>query len=312
MKIEKLTTEQITKFPEYVRKWTNIGLSTEPANRPAAEAAINRMYTIAGIKEPKIVWCGSPLSQGLTRAILQKANKASVGDSVWASVRASVWDSVGASVRASVGASVWASIFGQHEAGWLSFYDYFCRECGLVSQTEKLEGLWELCKNAGWILPHQTICWVSERHTILHRDERGRPHCDNGPSIGYPDGWNLYYWHGVRVPQKAIESPDDVTVEEIDGEQNAEVRRSLIEIVTPERYLWESKASWVDSDFEKCRKGAAPRALLRDSKGSQWLVGTDGSTKRVYYMPVPEGVKTCREAHSAICGFDESRVLAKS
>jgi len=91
MKIEKLTTEQITKFPEYVRKWTNIGLSTEPANRPAAEAAINRMYTIAGIKEPKIVWCGSPLSQGLTRAILQKANKASVGDSVWDSVWASVW-----------------------------------------------------------------------------------------------------------------------------------------------------------------------------------------------------------------------------
>ena len=35
-KIEKLTPEQIAKMPEYIEKWTKIGLSTEPADRPRA------------------------------------------------------------------------------------------------------------------------------------------------------------------------------------------------------------------------------------------------------------------------------------
>jgi hypothetical protein len=32
-KIETLTDEQKAKFQEYIKKWTDIGLSTEPANR---------------------------------------------------------------------------------------------------------------------------------------------------------------------------------------------------------------------------------------------------------------------------------------
>ena len=92
-RIEKLTAAQIAKFPEYVKAWTDIGLSTAPADRPRAEAAIARMYEIAGKRAPRIVWCGSPLSQGMTRAVvLQFPN-------VWASVRDSVRASVGASVR---------------------------------------------------------------------------------------------------------------------------------------------------------------------------------------------------------------------
>jgi hypothetical protein len=51
---------------------------------------------------------------------------------------------------------------------------------------------------------------------------------------------------------------------------------------------------------------------LRDRSGDQWLVGSDGGTGRVYYMPVPQEAKNCREAHEDICGFDETRILAKS
>ncbi|HLC23535.1 MAG TPA: hypothetical protein VJL08_03745, partial [Dehalococcoidia bacterium] len=145
-KIEALTDEQTARLTEYRDKWLAIGLSTAPANRERAEGAINTAYLSAGLKPPgRIVWCGSPLSQGLTRAIVPKMmNDRSVRDSVrarvWDSVRASVWASVGASVRdsvrdsvsdsvtasvgasvrasvgasvtASVGASVWASVRG--------------------------------------------------------------------------------------------------------------------------------------------------------------------------------------------------------
>jgi len=70
-KIESLTPEQIAKFPQYVKEWTDYGLCTEPANRSEAEKAINEMYLCAGRNPPKkIVWCGSPFSQGITRAII--------------------------------------------------------------------------------------------------------------------------------------------------------------------------------------------------------------------------------------------------
>ena len=71
-KIEKLTPEQIAKFPEYVKRWTDIGICTEPANREDAEKAIAIMYESAGLKKPKIVWCGSPFSNALTRVITKE------------------------------------------------------------------------------------------------------------------------------------------------------------------------------------------------------------------------------------------------
>ena len=226
--IESLTPEQIARFPEYVARWTDIGLRTEPASRGAAEDAIREMYR-AGGKEPpkKIVWCGSPLSQGLTRAIiLDKKLVADVGKSVAASVRASVWDSV----------------YGQHDASWLAFYKFFHDECKLIDETKKLEGLWLLAKSAGWTIPHENICWVSERHNILERDDRGRVHNLSGPACAYPDGWAIYAVHGVRVPADIIEDRSTITVARIEAETNAEVRRVMIDLYDPKRYLADSGA----------------------------------------------------------------------
>ena len=114
------------------------------------------------------------------------------------------------------------------------------------------------------------------------------------------------------MPAHAVMCPEKISIEEIRQETNAETRRVLIERMGPGRYLGESGARVIHEDRERTRKGAAPRALLEDNVGDRWLVGTDGGTRRVYYMPVPKEVNTCSEAHVAICGFDESRILAKS
>ena len=107
-KIESLPPEQIARLPEFVKKWTKIGLCTEPANRQLAEEGILEAYEIVGLAPPKVVWCDSPLSMGLTRAVLQDLIKSDklpklLGASVGASVRDSVGDSVGDSVWAYVG-----------------------------------------------------------------------------------------------------------------------------------------------------------------------------------------------------------------
>jgi len=264
-KITSLTAAQQARFPEFVQKWTDIGLSTAPANRSEAERGIRLAYQMAGLEAPKqIVWCGSPLTQGLTRAIVLglaegkiKIPKtagpgtdpgelvwASVGDSVWASV----WASVGASVWASVGDSVGASGYGAHDSNWLGFYDYFAEVCNLDEHTQKLSGLWLVAKNAGWFLPHRNICWISERHNVLRRDEQGRLHCEDGPALSYPDGFSIWAWHGVRVSQDLIEKPDTITLTQIKAETNAEIRRIMIERYGMARYLVDAGAKAVHRD----------------------------------------------------------------
>ena len=108
-KITKLTPEQEARKAEFTRLWTEIGLSTAAADRPRAEEAIRAMYSGAGLSEPKIVWCGSPLSQGMTRAIILDKKFAEklgqiVEEKTGAKIapQASVRDSVGEIGRAHV------------------------------------------------------------------------------------------------------------------------------------------------------------------------------------------------------------------
>jgi hypothetical protein len=407
--IEKLTPAQEAMLEEVRQQWIEIGLCTNPADRPKAEAAILESYRLAGLAPPKkIGWCGSPLSQGLTRAIvLDKAQLASVGDSVgdsirdsvkasvwdsvgesvwgsvwdsvgesvwgsvwdsvvasvgdsvWAtvgdsvkasvwdsvwdsvgdSVKASVWDSVWATVRnsvresvwdsvwasvgdsirasvgASVGASVWDSVkasvrgavqdsvYGQHEAAWLSFYDFF-RKLGLIQETDKIQGLAQLAKNSGWILPHEHLCWVSERHNVLMRDNAGRIHNLAGPAIAYPDGWAIYAVHGVRVPADWIEHSNNLDVKTALTWSNIEQRRAAAEILGWERVLNALSPSVVDEDRDPMI-GTLLRVDLPDAPRSQFLKVRCG-TGRNFVIAVPEHVTTALEANAWTYGLDAS------
>ena len=306
--IESLTEEQINKFPEYIKKWTDIGLCTDPANRIEAEKAINESYRLAELEIPKkIVWCGSPLSQGLVRTIILDKKlieniSDSVRDSVWDSVRASVWDSVRDSVedsvRASVGDSVGDSVYGQQEASWLGFYEFFRNELNLINQTEKLKGLIELSKHAGWFLPHKEICWVSERHCLLNRDDKGRLHSLNQPSVLYPDGWSIYAVHGVRVPEYIIMNPNQITIKKIEEENNLEIKRIMIERFGQERYLMESNAKMIHKDkfgelYYKEIKNDEPLVMVKVINSTP---EPDGSRNN-YFIRVDPKIKT---AHAAV------------
>src|SRR5581483_9894915 len=111
-RIEKLTAAQTARMPEIAARWIAYGVSTAPADRPVAEAAMRLAYESGNVPwHGNLVWCESPLSLVLTDSILRDRRvRASVGASVWDSVRASVWDSVRASVGDSVGDSVWDSV----------------------------------------------------------------------------------------------------------------------------------------------------------------------------------------------------------
>ena len=192
-------------------------------------------------------------------------------------------------------ASVGDSVFGSHEAGWLSLYSFVREACGLKAETEKLNGLMELAESCGWIIPHADICFASERHNVLNRDERGRLHSLTGPACAYPDGFAIYAVHGVRVPERVVTQP--IELQWIEAEQNAEVRRVMIDRYGQSRYLRDSGAKLVSED----RRGKLWRKELDGDEPIQMVEVLNSTpepdgTFKTYFLRVPPDVTTATQA----------------
>src|SRR3990167_906391 len=130
----------------------------------------------------------------------------SIRDSVCDSVCDSIRESACDSIRESVWDSIRDSVYGQHNAVWLGFYDYCRNELKLEKQTDKIIGLMMIAQSANWFLPHENICWISERHDVC-KFKNGKIHSEKGPAIHYPDGFEIYALNGVRVPKNIVETP---------------------------------------------------------------------------------------------------------
>ena len=120
-------------------------------------------------------------------------------------------------------------------------YDCYLTACrdilGLrLPEHEKYQA-WEQCAiHGGFRLMHEEFCIVSDFPEILKKDEQNRPHADDGPSHRWRDGWELYYWHGVQVTRQIVMAPETLTIEQVRKEENAEVRRVMIERIGWDRF----------------------------------------------------------------------------
>jgi len=167
--------------------------------------------------------------------------------------------------------------------------------CGL--NVERLKPSMEIAREAGWSILFWDWAFICARPQVIERDERGRLHCLTGPAVKYPDGFGVWAVHGVRVPQYVIETPAAITVADINGEANAEVRRVKIERFGAHRYLLESGAKEIHADdFGTLYR----RDLLNDEplvmvKVVNSTPEADGSFKD-YFLRVPPAMRTAREA----------------
>lgn len=58
----------------------------------------------------------------------------------------------------------------------------------------------------------------------------------------------IYQWHGVTVPERIILQPETISAADITGEQDAEVRRVMVERFGADRYIRESGAKIISKD----------------------------------------------------------------
>ncbi|MDN5004115.1 DUF6745 domain-containing protein [Bradyrhizobium sp. GCM10027634] len=188
-------------------------------------------------------------------------------------------------------------VAGPHDLSWLGAYDYLREVFGLHAETEPLRGLMRLATSVGWLLPHEHSCWLTERPNLLSGDARDRLHHASGPALRYPDGWSIWAWRGVEVPRWIIEQQDRITLAAIDEQIDVQVRRCMIEIMTPERYVALGGATRVAED----ETGILWRRnwLAADAWAAVEVVNAtpepDG-TRRHFFLQVPANLRTAREA----------------
>jgi hypothetical protein len=165
----------------------------------------------------------------------------------------------------------------------------------------------------------EPICYRDEEG-LLHRDDgpalidsdvqmwwqHGVIHREDGPAVEFPDPPhgnpedNLYIIRGVGlciagfdIGRKIVMEPKSLSISEILGIKNEEVKIIAIERYGPESFLVDANAEVIDesgNDVEMTRE-----ALFKISD-IVYFVGACRSTGRVYYIPVPSVVKTCDEA----------------
>jgi hypothetical protein len=138
---------------------------------------------------------------------------------------------------------------------------------------------------------------LTERPLRVCRDGRHRLHADDGPAILYPDGWGVYAWHGVRVPERVIMHPLDLGATEIRDERNVEVRRVMLERYGPARYLLDVNAQLLHRDetgelYCATLGGDEPLVMVKVRNGT---AEPDGSFKD-YFLRVPPTMRRAREA----------------
>ena len=327
--INSLTQEQIDSFPAYVEKWLTIGLSTEPLDFERAKAAVIKCYEIAELPPPKYFYrFESPYSAAMAATLL-KSTGAQVWDQVWAQVWDQVGDQVGAQVgaqvwaqvwdqvRAQVGAQVWAQVgaqvraqvwdqvgaqvYGAHDSEWLAFYDFMLSELK-IKECKKLNGLMELARYCGWWAPYENAVILQDRPSKIKFDDQKRLHSEDGPSIEYRDGFSVYSWHGTRIPEAWIKSPNELTPEIALTHENVEQRRAACEILGWETILNKLNAITIDRD-EDPLVGELVEVDIPEIGREKFLRVTCG-TGRKFALPVPPEMKTALQSNAWTYGLD--------
>lgn len=226
-----------------VNSWRSVAAATGRADRAAAEAGVRRAYRTAGLAGPdRIIWAASPRAAVGTVEKLTDAGR-SVREEVrtrpWADERRRMYDELGpagwSALWSATGAQLWETtaalaerirtgivadlaprpqdeeavrlvlldaVLGQHDAAWLAAFD---------GQGDRLAGLAEVARNAGWWWPYENAVVITERPDVLHRDEAGRLDHGEGPALAYGDGFALHAWRGMPVPAAFLDELPSLT-----------------------------------------------------------------------------------------------------
>jgi len=173
-------------------------------------------------------------------------------------------------------------------------------DADLIPKTEHFNELHKLCEAAGWVMPHRTVCYVSQRPIVLKVDEIGLPHCEDGPAVMYADGFSLYALHGVTIPK--FWTQRKLSAWEVLNTLNLEQRRVGCELVGWDKIINEVQAELIDKDDDP-EIGELVKCHMPDV-GMVSFLRVKCGTGRQFALPVPPEMRTAQQANAWTWGLE--------
>jgi hypothetical protein len=220
-KIEKLTQEQVDSMPKFRSKWIAIGTDTSKIDHVEAIKASNLSYKCANLPNPKFFIFPSGPKEAMKFISFGKfidftetdfANLSALGPyALTKAIRAKVEKAEKENPDFTY-TKVWPGFYGQHEAGWLSLYDFFAEHFNL---SELSAGIRALALHSGWVWLYGDLVIICEKPTRLTLNATGDLHNEKTAAIEYNDGTKVYSFNGVVIPAKWVIERDTIDPSEI-------------------------------------------------------------------------------------------------
>lgn len=188
----------------------------------------------------------------------------------------------------------------QYDAGWVANYDYY-RRIGVL-QSDDFNSLLKFLRAGCWEVSFFTdVALISKRPKRVIKDEQGRLHSPNTPSVEFDDGFSVYTWHGTIVPKEWILDPKSQPVTLALNHPNIEQRRAFCEIITWKEVIKQLNPKVINTD-ENPMIGTLLEVDLPDAGVSRFLRVLCG-TGREFVLPVPNDAPTARHANAWTYGL---------
>ena len=196
--LDKLTPEQEALIPVIRDKRINKLNNPKPLDKEKAERFVERLYWLAWLDKPQIIFVESPLWLQYAANLLKRCY------SVRGSVRDSVWGSVWDPVRDSELGRFSFAYSGIYDYPRLSFYDFF-QTIGITNH-KPLDTMIDLIDCGAYdMIQLKWVCLVCSLPKFVKRDDKQRMHSMKWPAIKWNDWFEPYLIHWVKFDKKGMQ-----------------------------------------------------------------------------------------------------------
>jgi len=180
-----------------------------------------------------------------------------------------------------------------HSDPYLSFTDFCISE--LKYKIDPLgKAYLELRENCEDIFGLPKVCLIGDRPRKLSFNSQNQLHSEGSPAIEYSDGFSIYAYRGVLLPEKYGKiHPTKWQSESLLSETNAELKRVLIQGIGYDKICQDLQAvvinTWREYELLKID-------LDIDSEAVYLLKMTCPSTDKIHALRVPPHFNSARDA----------------
>jgi hypothetical protein len=172
--------------------------------------------------------------------------------------------------------------------------------------TQKLRCLYAVKHSALCHIFTSRAVFACRKPVSVSFDEHARVHRLDGPAIEFEDGMGVYCWSGVNLSEEKFLLHSHLCVEDMQREENAELRRVLIERYGEARFVQDAGAEEIHRDDF----GRLLRKQLNNDEDIVMLCVTNATaesdgTFKEYFLRVPPHLTTARAAAAWTFGLDE-------